>query len=384
MIEFKDPRYGLSNPYATFKRTNESLDFVKHNLLNDPGYQVNRQIKPVYFPIIGHGSGSWQIDLLFPPAYKGVGIILCCIEVNTRWAYAYPFRNKKDTYNFLVEWLKDVLEDKRDIQFVQADKGSEFNNAKVKELFEEYDITLEFVNTGDKTAQGMVERFNETLRRLISLYCSSNNNNDWVSVFGDLMYNYNHRYNRNLGTSPAEANEKTDVGRKMKQFSKAEAIFNSFKVGDSVRVLEQKNIFDKGRQVYSTDVYRIESIEGIFFKLSNDKLYKYFQLQKVNGDTLPNDFKVEQQKQKNDKRTTRALNKEGITANTEVKHERQQEKIKFDASLVGRKVIRKGIEGEIIKYDPDGRYKWLVKWNDGDRESEYFNKKEITLYLVKK
>jgi hypothetical protein len=51
-------------------------------------------------------------------------------------------------------------------------------------------------------------------------------------------------------------------------------------VGDRVRILLNKKMFQKGRSEWSNEVYRIESIDGHRL-IVNGAPYQYYQLQKV-------------------------------------------------------------------------------------------------------
>ena len=57
--------------------------------------------------------------------------------------------------------------------------------------------------------------------------------------------------------------------------------------------------------------------------------------------------------------------------------------LKWDASLVGRKVKRRKSEGVVKKYEKYGRYKWFVKWEKNSKiESEWMDRVELIEYLV--
>ena len=393
-MDFKNPRTGLSGINATAKRSNEKYNDIKIKLQNDEGYQLNKQIggKPSYFPIWGRGQGSYQCDLMFLPAYKGTGIVLCCINVNTRYAYAYAMRNKTDTHDAMQKFITHSTEDKRICSFLQSDKGSEFNNAKMKELFKDNDIEYNFVNTGDHAGQGKVERFNQTLRRLVTLYTSSNNNNDWVKVLDDLIFNYNHRFNRKLECSPADANEDTEVVKQIAQYKLAQKAFLNFHIGDSVRILKNRDIFDKGRQQWSTVVFKIQDMKGHLFKV-NDEYYKHYQLQKVTGSSSKDDFEVENKKDKDRKKIMRALRKEGIVGDgDQVEFSKRETRArKEDHSLNKRvKVTNDEFSDElatIVAYDPNGPYHWRIKYDNLPKgrknKFEYIDKQELDKYLIK-
>ena len=226
MIDFSNPKYGLSGIHSTHLRSGEKQADVSEQLKEQHGYQLNYQKggKINYFPITSYTDGSYQMDLMFPPKYKGVGIILCCIDISTRYLYAYCYKNKDQTYDYIKQFLEDLKRDNVKVTYIQMDRGSEFTNNNVKDLLK--DIKFRYVNVGDKTAQGKVERVNETIRRLLNNYISSNNTNDWVSVFDDLIYNYNHRYNRGLGGIPAKANYKTSLDKDVKKYKLAQADFD--------------------------------------------------------------------------------------------------------------------------------------------------------------
>ena len=65
-MDFSNAKTGLSGVYSTFKRSGLNLKDVKEQLNAQGGYQQNKQIlHPHYFPIWGHGAGSYQADLLF-------------------------------------------------------------------------------------------------------------------------------------------------------------------------------------------------------------------------------------------------------------------------------------------------------------------------------
>ena len=205
---------------------------------------------------------------------KGFKSILCIINVITRVAYAYPLQDKSENsvYDAFKKWLKSGVE----VEHLQTDRGSEFTNKKVKDLFK--DINYYHVNVADHYAQGKVERFNQTLRRLISIYQSAYKTSKWVDVLPDLLDNYNNRYHRSLGDAPNNVDEDTQFQIELKKYANAEKQFKLFKVGDKVRVLLNKEKFDKGRAEWSNEVYKIEEIE-YHRLLVNGKWYKHHQLQ---------------------------------------------------------------------------------------------------------
>ena len=367
-MDYNDPKSGLSGTYSTYKRNKLTYDEVRKQLNTQNGYQINKQTtNDAYFPIWGRGQYQWQIDLMLPPSYNKIGLILSCINVNTRYAYAYAFSRKTQTLEHLEEWLRDAKKDKQNISYVQSDLGSEFNNRDVKQLFINNGIDFFMVQVADHSGQGKVERFNETLRRLINNYCTSNDTSDWVSVLDDLVYNYNHRYNRAIGCAPIEADEQTGLIVNMVKYKLAQNQFITYKVGAHVRILIDKNIFDKGRKQWTKEVYVIQKIEGHMIKV-NDQWYKNYELLLVNGSDIPNKFEEDLKANKKEKKIVRTLNKEGVDRNDEVKHKILGLKVRGIPRGSGY-VPQNGNVVREIHHDNEPISYW-VEWDDGKGGTE--------------
>ena len=403
MSKYSDPKTGLSGSYATYKRNEGRVKDIKNNLIEQTGYQLNFQNRSRrnYFPIVGKGPGSWQIDLMFfKPPWKGIENILCCVNVNTRYAYCYCFKNKSDTYIYVKKFLEDAKKDERPVNFIQSDNGTEFLNKKVSPIIKQFGVEHETVNPADHTGQGIVERFNGTLRRLIILYINSNDNNNWVSVFDDLVYNYNHRYHSSLGTSPINMNELIAVNMKREQWEKAQKDYDKIKIGDQVRLLKNRDIFDKGRLLWSTKVYNVIGKEGHLVQLNDGNYYTHYQVQVIKGGGDAGEEHEKAQKQyKKEKKIIRALAKEGILETgdrVEIKPRGKREKKVEDyiGRTYRRKYGRKYYEGRVIEYEGDdgGREvpTWIVEYPENikdknilDGRFERVSKNELEIYSKK-
>lgn len=393
MQNYYDPKKGLSGAYAYYKSQNTyTYKQIKDMIAKQEAYQLNKpQHKIAYFPIVGHGKNSYQADLMFLDEDKGFKSILCIINVITRVAYAYPLQDKSENsvYDAFKAWLKSGVE----VEHLQTDRGSEFTNKKVKDLFK--DINYYHVNVADHYAQGKVERFNQTLRRLISIYQSAYKTTNWVDVLPDLLDNYNNRYHRSLGDAPNNVDEDTQFQIELKKYANAEKQFKLFKVGDKVRVLLNKEKFDKGRAEWSNEVYKIEEIE-YHRLLVNGKWYKHHQLQRieaVHSKLLDDNTPLNKVAIKKEKKVVRDIRKEGIDASNIIEtRSKVKEKIKWDSSLIGRRVARKIdrdptlYKGTIIDYEKEGPYHWKVEFDvvPEPRKTKYekMSKAELLKYFI--
>ena len=383
-MEYYDVKSGLSSAYKIYKSQNKyTYQQVQDMLARNEAYQLNKQgSKTAYFPIVGTGKGSYQADLMFPEAYRGYTCILCIINVITRVAYCYAQKSKSETSDNLEKWLKSV---EQPVNFIQTDSGSEFVNKKVNKLFADANIEFHNVDPADHTGQGKIERFNQSLRRLITIYESAYKTSDWVSVLDDLVYNYNHRYDSAIGCSPNEADEDTVFDQELAKYNAAQKQFEQFAIGDKVRVLKNKDTFDKGRKEWSLTVYRIDDIRGHLLHVLNVGWKKHYELQRITAvhtKLFDNNEAVDKISIKKDKKIKRDLRKEGVDAANIV--EKRVRETKYDKNLVGRRIDRgNGDTGTINKYDSDGDFKWFVKYDKAAKmKSEWMDKEEVKQFLV--
>jgi len=218
--------------------------------------------KKMFLPIYSETPYSFQIDLTFFPRYKKQNknfyVLFTAINVNTRYAYAYYGKDKE------MDTILDMLDKMRKetiINNITCDAGSEFKNFKFKGYCNEHNIEINFVKD-DSHKLGIVNRFHRTLKEKITSHFIATDSLNWVDVIDKLIYNYNHTINTGIGIEPYKVDsylehemilfkrEMTELINKMKSYS--------FKVGDKVRILNKKVLFeDKMLPNYSTVVYTV-------------------------------------------------------------------------------------------------------------------------------
>ena len=326
---FYDPKVGLSSALAFMKRARlagyspkDITEFIKRQKVT----QIHKEVhKPtVFFPLTGRGPGSYQMDLMFmyDPRNRTQNLpILTIINNNSRRLYAYVLKNRsqEQVLEGLKKWLQEVQEPPT---FLQSDNEKAFDSKAVSNLLGSHGIIQSFVEPEDHRGQGMVERVHQTLRRLFTLYEEAFNR-PWRDGFTDLIYNYNHRVNRDIGTEPAEANENAGSLARLKQYLEAKQDFKRFKIGDKVRkAMYNKAVtrFDKGRTKWSTRVYTITGTNGYhLYQLNDDSFVPHYELQLLHGEPeehVPVEQPIAelQVQAKKAKKSTRALKKQGIQA----------------------------------------------------------------------
>ncbi len=329
---YYDPAQGFSGADKLYKKAkalklNLSLKDIKDFLSRQNVAQQHKQVKPekYYLPFKSPAKNYLlQADLMFmDPALKtlnsGHHIILCVIDIFSRYAWCVALKNKEA--ETVLAAFKPIVEEAKPT-VVQFDGGSEFINQKMKTYCKAQGIKQEFNEPGDHNANGVIERFNGTLRRYLEKYCTAMKTKSWFPVLADIVKNYNTSYHSGLKGIPAEAGEqkvadKIEINR-AKQEQKALKHLKTLEVGDQVRVMKNRVTFAKGAlPKWSSTVHNIVETEGrIKYKLDNDKWYRVYDLLSIAAAEEAPQMKpvIEEHvaELKHKAKVKRRLNKEGL------------------------------------------------------------------------
>lgn len=341
---YRDPSEGIFSSYKPLydkaKQIDKSITIknVKDFLKDNDTHQVYHQRNIVDYPIRSwEPFGKCQMDLLDISAEvtnknRGMKFIFCLIDDYTKIVCARPIKSKNDNDVFTA--FKSVIDEvkekyKHQIKEITSDNESSFRSKNFTTFCEENKIDQVFVDPGNKSAVGIIERFNRTLRMMIERYKSIHKTNAFIDVLPDLIKNYNTKWHRTLNQSPIKALESGNnsyyIKKQIKQVEKAsEQPYNKeeYQVGDRVRLLIKKGLFDKGtKSNFTKTVHTILKIEnGLFFVNGRKSGYKKQDLLKTVSKQAdlqsgPRPEVVEASKDKKEKQLKRRLNKEGITEN---------------------------------------------------------------------
>ena len=219
-----------------------------------------------------------------PGANKNYRYIMVFVCVFSKMAWAEPLKRKDGLSS--VTAIENVLKKMKDLpaNFV-TDRGLEYYDRRVQELFRRNGIKHYSLRSKHKAC--IAERFIRTLKGRIFKYFWKNKTKNWIDVLQQLIENYNHTFHRSIKMAPIDVtlNNRAAVFRNL--FPNAN--FKStprLRVGDQVRILRSKTIFDKGYtrnwsvELYriceassknNIDYYKIEDQEGV--RLSGSRYY---------------------------------------------------------------------------------------------------------------
>ena len=282
---------GIKKLYEVLKREQPdykiSYRYVKKWLDEQVTYQINQltrqtvHIKPIQSK---RKLALIQIDLLdysqnaAPNSYK---YILNIIDVWSRKCWLIRLKNKKSSTlkDELEKWLPDNYDEENPYRVIQSDDGGEFKD--LSDIFEKYNIRHSI--SSRPQANGIVERCNQTIRRLLAKNVIQKNSNSRWGLVDMVEKNYNNTYHSGIRSTPNErfnlkskkvlekiAKEDSKIASKI--ITKRNPVNNSsieLEVDYWVRIKKvKKNPLDKSRGYnnWSHDIYvvnrKIRAIKG--------------------------------------------------------------------------------------------------------------------------
>ena len=201
------------------------------------------------------------------------------IDVFSKMAYAEPMKKMNEFDSTIA--MESILNKLPEIpQNIITDLGTEYYNSKIKALFERYGINHYSIRGKHKAC--VAERFIRTLKSRLEKYFFEKKTNNWIDVLDQFVVNYNNLYHRSIKMPPVNVSDsnRKEVFRTMypKSLEQRRPRLNK---GDQVRLLKDKNIFEKGyTRSWSLEIYRIE-------KTFSESTVDFYLISDSEGNILP-------------------------------------------------------------------------------------------------
>jgi transposase InsO family protein len=217
-------------------------------------------------PIITSKPGAFlQIDLIDfsnKPSAQNYRYILNVIDVFSRKVWLAPLKKKTSQAvdTALSKILTDILENFT-ISVIQSDNGTEFTG----NVFEKFNIKHTTSRSYTPAQQGMVEKSNLILKRILTKILYIENKRDWNKYLLEIQNIYNTTLHTGIKSTPDELYFGTDdehlSNYELQKNGKAKAykdIDTVLPVETKVRILiEKKGAIDKGGPSYSDEIYAV-------------------------------------------------------------------------------------------------------------------------------
>jgi transposase InsO family protein len=176
------------------------------------------------------------------PFNDGYSYILTCIDVFSRYAFAVPVNDKR---GLTVSAAFGKIFADRAPNMLQTDRGLEFLNAQVQEVFRKNNVH-HYYSLNDDIKAALVERFNRTLKSRLYRYMTHHRTNRWIDALDDVVKSYNASYHRSIETAPNDVTlgNVEEIARRL--YPPKPPLPYKYDVGDRVRITKYKHVFQKG------------------------------------------------------------------------------------------------------------------------------------------
>ena len=281
---FYDPKIGFVSIDKLFQKVIENdinLTFkeVQQFYNSQPINQVMRPPRKtkIFNTIYAHYPGEiYQMDIIIYDryVYHKYKYILVVVDIYSRYAQAIAMTNRR--METIIDAFKTISKIMKCPRIIECD--NEFNKHEFNNLMRENNIEMIYSDPSQINKNAIVERLNGTIARMLQKVRISLNRYDWYNYLEDIIYNYNHTIH---GTTK---NKPIDIWKEKKKNEQVIVkVEHNFIIGDKVRILRKKKVFDKGDEMkYSKDIYMVEAIKNGAIKLTEFKrLYKPYELKKA-------------------------------------------------------------------------------------------------------
>jgi len=330
---------GIEKLYKRLKKKGYDItrDTIEDFLNKQYTNQVNKTIrKPKeYSSIVAQGKRhNYQMDIIVYDryAFNHYKYILCVIDVYSRYASVRAMTNRNNST--IMKNVKDIFEEMGKPKNINCD--NEFNTREFNKYVVDNDIRVYYSQPNEINKNAIIERFNRTLIEIIQKWRTATGKYDWYKVLDKIVNNYNNSYHRTIKATPNDIWNGKDYNKQV-----IKKVETKFKVGDKVRIIKHKAIFDKVDSLsYSKSIYIIIEIKGAKHYLINietgkeiEQYYKSYELKSVNDIQYKPESNEEEQiyiKEQKEKKQNRQIKKSGIEKYDGVDLGKRIRKIKRD------------------------------------------------------
>ncbi|PFX12740.1 putative uncharacterized transposon-derived protein F54H12.3 [Stylophora pistillata] len=198
------------------------------------------------------------------------------INTKQKLGWIVPLKNKKG--ESVAAGFKQIFAEGRVPKKMWTDKGSEYYNQSVKDLFKGKGVEL--YSTENEKKSSVCERWNRTIKTKMWKQFTIQNNTVYTDILPKILEKYNNTKHRSIGMTPVEASKKKNenavylklYGDKLEVDTQRGK--PKFAVGNHVRISKfKRKLFDKGHTPnWSEEIFVVDEVqytEPITYKLKD-------------------------------------------------------------------------------------------------------------------
>ena len=255
--------------------------YLRNNIVHSQHRRIVKKTFPRRRIISRFPFDIFMADLIEYPKLKFQNnqyvFILILIDCFTRKVWAAPMKRKN------AQWTADAFESifKNFDEFplhIITDRGLgkillffnfnhnkylEFYNTEVRKVFSNYGINHYTTPTRTKWKASFAERVIRTLKSRIQKYFVKNKTKRWIDIIENVVQDYNHTPHSATGFSPQDvtSENRDEVYKKLYPNLTLKTVCR-LSVGDKVRKIIEKDIFEKGYSAnWSENIYVISKVK---------------------------------------------------------------------------------------------------------------------------
>jgi transposase InsO family protein len=275
--EYPAPNITILGP-SPYDSRDDIAEFLKHQLVNQL-FQFQRKSRIVSSHIPFRPFFSLSLDLIDKSNNPSAGYhyILVIIDNFSRYLWAYPLKRKTslETASRLEEFLTDIDTNwylgPHPIKFINQDNGSEFKD-EFETILRNRNIRISKTIPYLPQSNGIIERSNGTLKRIINKLIFTRENGDyskWNRYLSQAVDIYNKSINTSTGFIPHESvmfQNQVDLQKvidsiKEHGITKPAPFQNAYLQGQHVRLRIPKGKLGKfDKPNWSLQVYKITEV----------------------------------------------------------------------------------------------------------------------------
>ena len=358
---FYKEKLGVGNKTTFIKNVRDKHPSIKvkdiqEYLKNQEVSQMNTTVNKKYEYKITAPPRTFQIDIFWWKKGESLLPILLLVDILSRKAYAYvlPKSIKEKRGDITVKTLEELKNEVGHINGLEGD--NEFGSAAVKTFCDKYNIRLdssvsklEHISGGNKL--GIIDRLVRTLRELIERYYDilGNRKETLQNVMDSIIATYNNDNHRSLQNKTPNQVFKDNDNQRIRFLTDSihnQSIYQTipFNASDQVRVLEDKGIFDKGKNKFSKETYTVDKKDGYKIKLEGTtRKFKPSELLKITGTVSNPVSKAYIEAKKEDKKAGKVISSLVRNAKMTPTEAKQAVKSLNDAPVVRSSRVGRGV-----------------------------------------
>lgn len=262
--------------FAKSRKTAHNLRDLERSLSRIEAFSRTRPLRKIYprpAYILHAPYYSWCTDLVemeHKGSNKGYRYILVLLDQFSRKVALSPLKrkNKELTKIALEKAVKRLSNNYKNVaHFLTSDGGGEFGSRHVLNYLKRHGIQHRVITTGMKSS--LCERFNLSLERWLYKAMTLKKSKVWWNLLPRFETMYNRKKHSVTLFAPERVNSKnaSEVFRNayrrlVKKLPRKKPVFD---VGDTVRIAEKHNIFQKKyKPLFSKEIYRVVKVQNTF------------------------------------------------------------------------------------------------------------------------